>query len=195
MCVSLSHPRGLARLAPALSLVVAAACAGSGSGGMGQSGPAGQRASVSSAPKSDWIQMFDGKDLSGWDIKFAKHELNDNFNNTFRVEEGLLKVRYDKWNAFHGEFGHIFYKQPFSYYLLAAEYRFVGNQVAGAGPSLEWALRNNGIMVHGQTAESMGLNQDFPSRSKSSCWVASVAVRVPRPTSARKARTCTSATH
>jgi hypothetical protein len=162
MRVSLSYPRPLVRLAPALSLVVAAACAVSGSGGIGQPGPAGQRASVSSAPKSDWIQMFDGKDLSGWDIKFAKHELNDNFNNTFRVEEGLLKVRYDRWTAFNGEFGHIFYKQPFSYYLVAAEYRFVGNQVAGAGPSLEWALRNNGIMIHGQTAESMGLNQDFP---------------------------------
>jgi hypothetical protein len=78
------------------------------------------------------------------------------------VEDGLLKVRYDKWTAFNGEFGHIFYKQPFSYYLVAAEYRFVGGQVAGAGPSLAWANRNNGIMIHGQTAESMGLDQDFP---------------------------------
>jgi hypothetical protein len=162
MSISLSHPRRLGRLAPVLFLVVTAACAGSGSGGMSQSGPTGQRTSVSSAPKSDWIQMFNGRDLSGWEIKFAKHELNDNFNNTFRVDEGLLKVRYDKWTAFNGEFGHIFYKQPFSYYLVAAEYRFVGNQVAGAGPSLAWALRNNGIMIHGQTAESMGLDQDFP---------------------------------
>lgn len=129
---------------------------------MGQAGQTAPRASVSSAPQSDWIQMFNGRDLSGWDIKFAKHELNDNYNNTFRVEDGLLKVRYDKWTAFIGEFGHIFYKQPFSYYLVAAEYRFVGNQVAGAGPSLAWANRNNGIMIHGQTAESMGLNQDFP---------------------------------
>jgi hypothetical protein len=88
--------------------------------------------------------------------------LNDNYLNTFRVEDGLLKVRYDKWTAFNGEFGHLFYKQPFSYYLVAAEYRFVGNQVTGAGNALAWALRNNGIMIHGQSAESMGLNQDFP---------------------------------
>jgi hypothetical protein len=119
-------------------------------------------ATINSADASDWIQMFNGKDLSGWDIKFAKHELNDNYLNTFRVEDGLLKVRYDKWTSFNGEFGHIFYKQPFSYYLVAAEYRFVGNQVTGAGPQLAWALRNNGIMIHGQSAESMGLNQDFP---------------------------------
>jgi hypothetical protein len=151
-----------ARLAPALSLVVAAACAGSGAGRVAQPGPVAPRASVSSAPAADWIQMFNGRDLSGWDVKFAKHELNDNFNNTFRVEDGLLKVRYDRWTAFNGEFGHIFYKQPFSYYLVAAEYRFVGTQVAGAGPSLAWANRNNGIMIHGQSAQSMGLDQDFP---------------------------------
>ena len=66
-----------------------------------------------------------------WTIKFAKHDLGENFRNTFRVEDGLLKVRYDQWPTFNGEFGHIFYKDPFSYYLLAAEYRFVGEQVAG----------------------------------------------------------------
>jgi hypothetical protein len=56
-------------------------------------------------------------------------------------------VRYDKWTTFDRKFGHIFYKQPFSYYLLAAEYRFVGEQVATAGPTLAWAKRNNGLMI------------------------------------------------
>ncbi|MDB4883538.1 MAG: hypothetical protein JWL95_2304 [Gemmatimonadetes bacterium] len=144
-----------------LSVVAAVGCASSGMSAGGQP-LAAPRASVSSAPKSDWIQMFNGRDLSNWDIKFAKHELGDNYNNTFRVEDGLMKVRYDKWTAWNGEFGHIFYKQPFSYYLVAAEYRFNGVQVTGAGPNLAWALRNNGIMVAGQSAESMGLNQDFP---------------------------------
>jgi hypothetical protein len=98
---------------------------------------------------------------TGWDIKFAKHPLNDNFNETFRVADGLLQVRYDKWTGFNGEFGHIFYKEPFSHYIIATEYRFVGQQVTGAGPSLSWAVRNNGIMIMSQSAESMGLNQDF----------------------------------
>jgi hypothetical protein len=31
---------------------------------------------------------------------------------------GLLQVRYDQWPEFSGEFGHIFYNDPFSYYLL-----------------------------------------------------------------------------
>jgi len=148
----------------AAPFVCTAGCAHSASTGasVAQMAVPAPSAKITDAPAGDWIQMFNGKDLSGWDIKFAKHELNDNYLNTFRVEEGLLKVRYDKWMAFNGEFGHIFYKQPFSYYLVAAEYRFVGNQVTGAGNALSWALRNNGIMIHGQSAESMGLNQDFP---------------------------------
>ncbi|MEO8336221.1 MAG: DUF1080 domain-containing protein [bacterium] len=149
------------RVATLATLAIAAACA-SGTGGVGTSQPAPVSVSVSNAPRADWVQMFNGRDLSNWDIKFAKHEMGDNFNNTFRVEDGLMKVRYDKWTGWNGEFGHIFYKQPYSYYLVAAEYRFVGGQVVGAGAPVAWAIRNNGIMVMGQSAESMGLNQDFP---------------------------------
>jgi hypothetical protein len=109
--------------------------------------------------RQDWVQLFNGKDLNDWLIKFSKHDLGDNFNNTFRVENGLLEVRYDKWTKFDGEFGHIFYKEPFSYYRLAAEYRFVGNQVPG-GP--EWARRNNGLMLMSPHPKTMVKDQDFP---------------------------------
>src|SRR4051794_30393438 len=102
---------------------------------------------VAGAEAKDWIQLFNGRDLSDWTIKFAHHDLGENVNDTFRVEDKLLKVRYDKWTTFNGEFGHIFYKQPFSYYLLAAEYRFVGEQLAPAR-NLAWANRNNGLMLH-----------------------------------------------
>ena len=111
------------------------------------------------APAADWIQLFNGKDLKDWTIKFAKHNLGENFNNTFRAEDGLFKVRYDKWTTFNGEFGHIFYKDAFSYYLLAAEYRFVDQQVAGA-PA--WANRNNGLMLHSPAPATMLKDQDFP---------------------------------
>jgi hypothetical protein len=109
--------------------------------------------------KSDWLQLFNGRDLSDWTIKFAKHDLGENVHNTFRVEDGLLKIRYDRWPAFNGEFGHIFYKDPFSYYLIAAEYRFVGEQVANA-PA--WAIRNNGLMLHSPHPRTMLRDQDFP---------------------------------
>ena len=116
-------------------------------------------AGVPKADPKDWIQLFNGKDLTGWTPKFAKHDLGENFNNTFRVEDGLLKVRYDKWETFNGEFGHMFYKDPFSYYMIAAEYRFVGDQVKG-GP--EWAIRNNGLMLQSPDPKTMMKDQDFP---------------------------------
>ena len=109
--------------------------------------------------KQEWIQLFNGKNLDGWTPKFAKHDLGENFNDTFRVENGLLEVRYDKWTKFDGEFGHLFYKEPFSYYRLAAEYRFVGDQVPG-GPA--WAIRNNGLMLHSPHPKTMLKDQDFP---------------------------------
>ncbi len=114
--------------------------------------------SIKADPK-DWIQLFNGKDLSGWTPKFKGYDLGVNFNDTFRVEEGLLKVRYDKWEKFTNEFGHLFYKDPFSYYLIAAEYRFVGEQVPG-GPG--WAIRNNGLMLHSPDPKTMMKDQDFP---------------------------------
>lgn len=107
----------------------------------------------------EWVQLFNGKDLSGWTPKFAKHELGENVLNTFRVEDGLLKVRYDRWTKFDGEFGHMFYKDPYAFYIIAAEYRFVGEQVPG-GPS--WAIRNNGLMLHTPDPKTMLRDQDFP---------------------------------
>lgn len=107
----------------------------------------------------EWIQLFNGKDLTGWRPKFAKHALGENLYDTVRVENGVLEIRYDKWPTFGGEFGHVFYKDPFSYYLLAAEYRFVGEQVSG-GPG--WARRNNGLMLHSPDPKTMLKDQDFP---------------------------------
>jgi Domain of Unknown Function (DUF1080) len=109
--------------------------------------------------KKEWIQLFNGKDLKDWDVKIAGYDLNDNFGNTFRVENGVMKVAYDKYDTYNNRFGHIFYREKFSHYIIAVEYRFVGEQVAGAP---NWALRNSGIMVHSQAANSMLKQQDFP---------------------------------
>jgi hypothetical protein len=126
-------------------------------------GAAAQRGVAANDPdRQDWIQLFNGKDLSDWLVKFAHHDLGENVNDTFRVENGLLQVRYDKWTGFDGEFGHLFYREPFSYYLLAAEYRFVGEQLPAAGPKLGWAIRNNGLMLHAPPPKTMLKDQDFP---------------------------------
>lgn len=106
-----------------------------------------------------WISLFNGKDLDGWTPKIKGHALGDNFGNTFRVENGVLKVAYDQYPKFDGRFGHLFRKQPFSNYKLRIEYRFVGDQCSD-GPS--WAIRNSGVMIHCQPPETMRQDQDFP---------------------------------
>jgi len=78
--------------------------------------------------------------------------------------DGLLTVSYDGYDKFTGpkgfeRFGHLFYKTSYSDYIIAVEYRFTGDQ-APAGPG--WAVRNSGIMFHGQKPEDMGVDQDFP---------------------------------
>jgi len=110
--------------------------------------------------KNKWIKLFNGKDLKGWTVKIKDHPVNDNWGNTFRVENGVMKVSYDQYgDQFKEQFGHIFYKKKFSAYLLVVEYRFTGEQIKD-GPG--WAIRNSGMMLHGQTPQSMALDQDFP---------------------------------
>ena len=115
----------------------------------------------SPADRKDWIQLFNGKNLDGWAPKITGYPLGENHADTFRVANGMLQASYDKYAKFEDKFGHLFYdRQKFSHYIIAAEYRFVGEQVAG-GP--EWAIRNNGLMLHSQSPQSMGKDQDFPT--------------------------------
>ncbi len=111
------------------------------------------------APNEQWIQLFNGEDLRGWSSKFTGQALGENFANTFRVENGVLKVKYDQYRQFGDRFGHLFYRQPFSKYVLRLEYRFVGRQCPG-GP--KWAVRNSGVVLHTQSPQSMRMDQDFP---------------------------------
>lgn len=121
-------------------------------------------ASVAGAAEKDfpvgkWVSLFNGKNLEGWTPKIRGYKYGENFRNTFRVEDGVIKVRYDQYETFDQRFGHLFYEQEFSHYRLRTEYRFVGEQTEG-GP--RWALRNSGLMLHGQDPQTMTLDQEFP---------------------------------
>lgn len=111
------------------------------------------------AEDAGWTPLFNGKDLEGWTPKFAGHELGENVRDTFRVEDGVLKVDYSKYASFDGKFGHLFAAAPYSHYILRLEYRFTGDQVEG-GPG--WAFRNSGVMIHGQEPSTIGIHQNFP---------------------------------
>jgi hypothetical protein len=111
------------------------------------------------APQADWQELFNGSNLDGWVVKLAHHELGDNYGDTFRVENGLIRVMYDKYGDFGARFGHLFYKQKLSHYVIAVEYRFFGEQAKG-GPA--YARLNSGVMVHSQAPETILKDQDWP---------------------------------
>ncbi|MGM0506423.1 MAG: 3-keto-disaccharide hydrolase [Bacteroidota bacterium] len=114
---------------------------------------------TSTPTESEWTTLFDGTSLDGWTPKIRGYELGEDPFDTFRLEENLIKVRYDQYPAFDETFGHLFYEDSISSYYLEMEYRFVGQQIED-GP--EWAWRNSGIMLHSQDPASMQVDQDFP---------------------------------
>ncbi len=109
--------------------------------------------------KAKWVKLFNGKNLDGWTMKMAGHLLGENVGNTFRVEHGILRVRYDQYKSFDNTFGALYYNKELSNYRLKVEYRFVGETAPGA-PS--WGFRDSGVQYHGQNPNTIGLNQNFP---------------------------------
>jgi len=116
--------------------------------------------SDSTLKKEKWVKLFNGKDLKGWAMKISSYPLGENFGNTFRVENGILSVRYDQYgDNFDNRFGALHYDKPFTNYRLKVEYRFVGETAPGA-PS--WGYRDSGVQFHGQPPKTIGLKQNFP---------------------------------
>ncbi len=111
------------------------------------------------APAGNWVSLFNGKDLADWTVKIAGHDVGDNYRNTFRVENGLLKVSYQQYDKFGDRFGSLFYNKPFSRYWLRAEYRFTGKAAPGA-PA--WTYKNSGIQLHSQAPQTLRKAQQFP---------------------------------
>ena len=106
-----------------------------------------------------WVSLFNGKDMADWQPKFVGHQLGENFKNTFRIQDGLLTVRYDQYDSFRNTFGALYYNKVFNNYRLKVEYRFVGETTPGA-PS--WGFRDNGVQYHGQAPNTIEINQNFP---------------------------------
>ena len=77
----------------------------------------------------------------------------------FVSKTGVMTVSYDGYTGFDEQFGHIFYREPFSHYRLLVEYRFTGEQALNAP---DWAVRNSGAMLHSQHPGTMPADQNFP---------------------------------
>ncbi|MGB6151282.1 MAG: DUF1080 domain-containing protein [Pricia sp.] len=113
-----------------------------------------------SSSEGDWKPLFNGRNLDGWTTKIHHYETGHNYGETFRVEDSIIKVRYDRYEGdFNDRFGHLYYDTPYSYYHLSMEYRFVGELHPGA-PS--YTLKNSGIMFHSQDPRDMLKEQNWP---------------------------------
>ena len=115
--------------------------------------------SVAGNQEKDFKPLFNGKDINDWFVKIYHHEVGENFGNTFRVVDGVIQIRYDQYADFNDQFGHLYYKVPFSYYHLKFEYRFVGKLQKGAP---DYTLLNSGVMFHSQDPRTMLKEQDWP---------------------------------
>ncbi|TLP79171.1 DUF1080 domain-containing protein [Maribacter sp. ACAM166] len=113
---------------------------------------------LTTSPK--WVSIFNGTDLTGWSIKINGYPLGENFGNTIRVEDSILKIRYDAYGPeFINRFGTVYFDAYLTEYRLKVEYRFVGETAQGAP---KWGYRDSGIQFHGQPPTTQKLNQGFP---------------------------------
>jgi len=126
-----------------------------------------------------WKTMLNGENLEGWTAKIHHYEVGDNHANTFRVEDGMIKVRYDSYKGdFNDRFGHLYFDTPYSYFHLSMEYRFVGEVHPGAPVFVE---KNSGVMFHSQDPRTMLKEQNWPI-SVEMQFLAGIEEGTPRPT-------------
>lgn len=97
---------------------------------------------------SEWTQLFNGEDLDDWTPGFEGLPAGETYNNTFRIEDGILRVAYDEYGGnFEGTEGHLYYDGTFSHFAVRVEYRFPDTLSGGT-------FRNSGVMVHGPEPEN-----------------------------------------
>jgi len=68
---------------------------------------------LAAAEEARWEPLFNGKDLTGWTPKIRGCEAGENFQHTFRVVDGVLKVDYSDYKAWDNRYGHLFYAKHF----------------------------------------------------------------------------------
>ncbi|MEM9347563.1 MAG: DUF1080 domain-containing protein [Planctomycetota bacterium] len=106
--------------------------------------------------------LFNGKDLTGWTPKIRGKEFGEDPKNTFRVKDGVIQVRYDNYDTFDRQFGHLFLdKIDYSHYIFRLEYRFIGEEQVAGNPG-GWAYMNSGVMIHGEDPKTMKVDKEFP---------------------------------
>ena len=134
--------------------------------------------SVAQPGAQGWVSLFNGRDLTNWLPKIYPHDVGVNFGDTFRAESGMIRVKYDKYGDFAGQYGHLHFMKPYSYFHLKFDYRHVGKMQPGA-PS--FTNMNSGVMFHSQDPRTMLKMQNWPISVEMQLY-SSLGDGRPRPT-------------
>lgn len=115
--------------------------------------------SPAAAETGQWKRIFDGKSLKGWIPKVVGAPAGVNLGNSFTVRNRAIRVDYKGWKTFDNRIGHLAYHRPLKAYRLRLEYRLFGTAL----PNLRWWQHSNsGLMLFGQSPQSMRIDQGFP---------------------------------
>lgn len=119
---------------------------------------------------SDWIQLLRKGDtaLSDWRSKVQGFDLGQNPNRSFTYAEAsdgsprLIVTDTVTYNATTYGYGHLFYKTPFSDYIVRAQFHFPSKTSFASGQGT-WTIQNNGLMLHCQNPTTVAKTKDYPN--------------------------------
>ncbi len=95
----------------------------------------GLAAGLAPAQDGGWIDLFNGKDLSGWKVFLNPKQKAENPEQVFTVKDGIIHCRGDV-------FGYIRTEKEYSDYILKVQWRWGEKTYTKSGS------RNSGVFVH-----------------------------------------------
>jgi hypothetical protein len=111
---------------------------------------AGNLGDLTLAPASTdgWVNLFNGKDLTGWVPLIHKSKVGENYMETFRADSvnKVIRIAYDKYpnQSFDNRIGNLYYNRRLTNYRVRVTYRFIEPQ---AKNPVSWGKNNSALMI------------------------------------------------
>ena len=126
-------------------------------------GDLGDLTLTSSTSPEGWVNIFNGKDLTGWVPLIHKSKVGENYMDTFRADSvnNVIRVAYDKYPNldFSDRCGNLYYNKLLTNYRIRVTYRFLEPQ---AKNPVGWGHNNSGLMIFGIDPAKVTGDPEFP---------------------------------
>lgn len=93
---------------------------------------------------SNWITLFNGKNLDGWSIQLRDQDKNEDPNHLVQVDHGVLHFYKDAQAGSEQPFGYLATAKEYSSYRLRLEYKWGEKKFAPRTGS----VRDSGLLYH-----------------------------------------------